>query len=68
MDRALPPPAAKLLEKEQAGFWSAQALGLLVLGLTSVYREGFETVLFLQSLELSAGATAVIEGAGSGSR
>ena len=56
----------KLLAKEQAGFWSAQALGLAVLGLTSVYREGFETVLFLQSLELSAGATAVIEGAGLG--
>jgi high-affinity iron transporter len=56
----------KLLAKEQAGFWSAQALGLLVLGLTSVYREGFETVLFLQSLELSAGATAVIEGAALG--
>ena len=56
----------KLMAKEQAGFWSAQALGLLVLGLTSVYREGFETVLFLQSLELSAGATAVIEGAALG--
>jgi high-affinity iron transporter len=56
----------KLLAKEQAGFWSAQALGLTVLGLTSVYREGFETVLFLQSLELSAGATAVIEGAALG--
>ena len=56
----------KLMEKEQVGFWSAQALGLVVLGLTSVYREGFETVLFLQSLELSAGATAVIEGAGLG--
>jgi high-affinity iron transporter len=56
----------KLLAKEQAGFWSAQALGLLVLGLTSVYREGFETVLFLQSLELSAGAAAVIEGAALG--
>jgi len=56
----------KLMEKEQAGFWSAQAFGLIVLGLTSVYREGFETVLFLQSLELSAGATAVIEGAGLG--
>ena len=56
----------KLMAKEQAGFWSAQALGLLVLGLTSVYREGFETVLFLQSLELAAGATAVIEGAALG--
>ena len=40
----------------KTGFISAQALGLLVLGLTSVYREGFETVLFLQSLELSARA------------
>ena len=65
VDRALPPPAAQAArEVEQAGFWSAQALGLAVLGLTSVYREGFETVLFLQSLELSAGATAVLEGAG----
>ena len=44
----------KLMANEaRVGFWSAQALGLLVLGLTSVYREGFETVLFLQSLELS---------------
>ena len=33
-------------------------------GLTSVYREGFETVLFLQSLELSAGTATVLEGAG----
>ena len=34
--------------------------------MTSVYREGFETVLFLQSLELSAGTAAVIEGAALG--
>ena len=55
----------KLMEKDAGvGFWSAQALGLGVLGLTSVYREGFETVLFLQSLQLSAGTTAVVEGAG----
>ena len=46
----------KRLEKvSRTGFISAQALGLLILGLTSIYREGFETVLFLQSLELSAG-------------
>jgi high-affinity iron transporter len=31
------------------GFISGQVLGMFVLGLTSVYREGFETVLFLQS-------------------
>src|SRR4051812_36058343 len=51
---------------EKTGFISAQAIGMFVLGLTSVYREGFETVLFLQSLELSAGATTVLEGAGLG--
>ena len=51
---------------ERTGFISAQAIGLFVLGLTSVYREGFETVLFLQSLELSAGAATVLEGAGLG--
>ena len=51
---------------EKTGFISAQALGMFVLGLTSVYREGFETVLFLQSLELSAGAATVLEGAGLG--
>jgi high-affinity iron transporter len=48
------------------GFLSAQAAGLAILGLTSVYREGFETVLFLQSLQLSAGTVAVLEGAGLG--
>ena len=48
------------------GFLSAQAVGLAILGLTSVYREGFETVLFLQSLQLSAGTVAVLEGAGLG--
>jgi high-affinity iron transporter len=48
------------------GFISAQALALALLGLTSVYREGFETVLFLQSLELSAGTVTVLEGAGLG--
>src|SRR3954454_8400177 len=51
---------------EKRGFISAKALGLFVLGLTSVYREGFETVLFLQSLELSAGPATVLEGAGLG--
>lgn len=51
---------------ERNGFISAQAIGLFVLGLTSVYREGFETVLFLQSLQLSAGTATVLEGAGLG--
>jgi high-affinity iron transporter len=56
----------ELLADERRGFFSAQVLGLALLGLTSVYREGFETVLFLQSLELSAGTVTVLEGAGLG--
>jgi high-affinity iron transporter len=36
--------------------------GLILLGLTSVYREGFEVVLFLQNLRLSYGAGVVLEG------
>jgi high-affinity iron transporter len=57
----------KALEKiDRTGFISAQAVGLLLLGLTSVYREGFETVLFLQSLQVSAGTATVVEGAALG--
>ena len=37
-------------------------VGLVALGFTSVYREGFEVVLFLQTLELQAGAGTVLEG------
>jgi high-affinity iron transporter len=37
-------------------------VGLVALGFTSVYREGFEVVLFLQSLELQAGSATVLEG------
>src|SRR3954447_14363920 len=37
-------------------------LGLVALGFTSVYREGFEVVLFLQNLELKAGSAAVLQG------
>ena len=36
--------------------------GLVLLGLTAVYREGFEIVLFLQSLRLKAGDHAVYVG------
>ncbi|MCW2960330.1 MAG: iron permease [Thermoleophilia bacterium] len=44
----------------------AQAGGLIVLGFTSIYREGFETVLFLQALVLDAGTLPVLEGAAIG--
>lgn len=44
----------------------AQWIGLAVLGFTSIYREGFETVLFLQSLVLQAGAGAVLLGTAAG--
>src|SRR4051794_16021108 len=36
--------------------------GLIALGFTAVYREGFETVLFLQALEVKAGSSIVLEG------
>ena len=41
---------------------TAQFVGLVLLGFTSVYREGFETVLFLQAITLDAGITRVAEG------
>jgi high-affinity iron transporter len=36
--------------------------GLALIGFTSVYREGFEVVLFLQSLRLKVGSHVVLEG------
>ena len=37
-------------------------LGLGLLGFTSVYREGFEVVIFLQSLRVTFGSSVVLEG------
>jgi high-affinity iron transporter len=37
-------------------------LGLGLLGFTSVYREGFEIVVFLQNLRVTAGTSVVLEG------
>jgi high-affinity iron transporter len=48
------------------GFVGGQVLGLLALGFSSVYREGFEVVLFLQNLQLQAGTGTVLEGVGIG--
>ncbi|ULH14987.1 FTR1 family protein [Deinococcus sp. KNUC1210] len=43
-----------------------QWVGLTLLGFTSIYREGFETVLFLQSLALQSGSAPVLSGTGLG--
>jgi high-affinity iron transporter len=53
-----------LLENASKGiepFW-----GLVFLGFTAIYREGFEIVLFLQNLRLRAGSLLVLEGASIG--
>jgi high-affinity iron transporter len=41
-----------------ASYWS-----LVVVGLTSIYREGFEVVLFLQNLRLQVGSHVIVVGA-----
>jgi high-affinity iron transporter len=48
----------KLLARSGA----AAVVGLVALGFTSVYREGFEVVLFLQNLQLQDGSGTVLEG------
>ncbi|MFN8150235.1 MAG: FTR1 family protein [Solirubrobacterales bacterium] len=40
----------------------AATVGLIALGFTAVYREGFEVVLFEQNLKLQDGSSAVLEG------
>jgi high-affinity iron transporter len=44
------------------GAVAGQVAGLVILGFTSVFREGAETVLFLQALVLDAGTWVVIQG------
>ncbi|HEU4328704.1 MAG TPA: FTR1 family protein [Roseiflexaceae bacterium] len=41
---------------------AGQMIGLVTLGFTSIYREGFETVLFLQALVLESGNATVLSG------
>ena len=52
----------RLLGVTAGGLVSAQVVGFVLLGFSTVYREGFETVLFLQALELNSGLAVVLEG------
>jgi len=54
----------KILSRTEGGVDGRRAAiwGLILLGITSVYREGFEVVLFLQNLRLTYGAGTVLEG------
>lgn len=49
-------------KKRVLGGTAGVMLGLVTLGFTSVYREGFETALFLQALVLEAGTLVVAGG------
>lgn len=49
-------------KKRIIGGTAGLMLGLIALGFTSIYREGFETVLFLQALVLEAGTSVVLGG------
>lgn len=51
-----------LMKSAAEGERSRTMWGLVVLGLTAMYREGFEVVLFLQSIRLQVGSTVVLEG------
>ena len=52
----------RLLERRSGAQPAPHLLGLALLGFTSVYREGFEIVLFLQNLRLATGSGLVLEG------
>ncbi len=56
----------RLVKAGIVGAATAQLVGLVALGFSSVYREGFETVLFLQALVLEAGVGSVLLGVGLG--
>jgi high-affinity iron transporter len=52
----------RILTGSGSSIVTGAGLGLVLLGFTSVYREGFETVLFLQAMTLEAGALTVLQG------
>ncbi|BAU28485.1 high-affinity iron transporter [Aneurinibacillus soli] len=53
----------KLMENQNENIQNSTFWSLFVLGLTSIYREGFEIVLFLQDLRLKVGSGVVLQGA-----
>lgn len=55
-----------LMKSAAEGERSRTTWGLVLLGLTAMYREGFEVVLFLQSIRLQVGAATVLQGVGIG--
>jgi high-affinity iron transporter len=52
--------------ESSGGLKSGAFLGLALLGFSAIYREGFEIVLFLQSLRLEVGSFPVLQGAAIG--
>jgi high-affinity iron transporter len=52
----------RLLDRTGIDPGRATMIGLLVLGFSSVYREGFEIVIFLQGLRETFGSSVVLEG------
>jgi high-affinity iron transporter len=52
----------RLLDSVSGSARNAAIAGFVLLGFTAMYREGFEIVLFLQSLRLKAGSGVVLEG------
>lgn len=51
-----------LMKSAVSGEQSRTMWGLVLLGLTAMYREGFEVVLFLQSIRLQVGSGTVLQG------
>jgi high-affinity iron transporter len=52
--------------KRSGGVKSGAFFGLALLGFSAIYREGFEIVLFLQSLRLEVGSFPILQGAAIG--
>ena len=50
------------IQQEVAAGASSATVGLMLLGFSAVYREGFEIDLFLQNLRLQVGSGAIVQG------